>query len=108
MDSAWRDLYALTIVSGEEVHEHVVSRHQIDQLGRLRLIKFASLYFASLTRPAIAQLREFGEELTIHAGRNYQCQHERKEGLCGRWDNEGASLINEDSHLRSVLMPGST
>jgi hypothetical protein len=102
MDSAWRDLYALTTVSGEEVHEHVVSRHQIDQLGRLRLIKFASLYFASLTRPAIAQLREFGEELTFHAGRNYQCQHERKEGLCGRWDNEGASLINEDSHLRSV------
>jgi hypothetical protein len=43
-------------ISGEEVHEHVVSRHQIDQLGSLRLIKFASLYFASLTRPAIAQL----------------------------------------------------
>src|ERR1700746_2216814 len=62
----------------------------------------SALYFASLTRPAIAQLREFGEEPTFYAGRNYQGQHERREGLCGRRDNEGASLINEDSHVTSV------
>jgi hypothetical protein len=53
-----------------------------DRPSGLRLLEFASLYFASLIRPTITQGRKFCEERVFGGGWNHHGQHERKQRFC--------------------------
>src|ERR1039458_2037524 len=65
------DLRVRAGIQRDELDERVVSKHQTDNLCRLRLVQATSLNLDVLIRPCVSKAQEFVEQVLLDSGWNH-------------------------------------